>query len=111
MIARPAPMRAKICGLLSAAAAMALPFVAHAADAHHGEAIAKRWCAACHIVAADQARGSTQAPPFSAVAKTPHFDAARLAFFLLDPHPKMPDMGLSRNDASDLAAYIAMQGK
>jgi hypothetical protein len=26
---------------------------------------------------------------------------------LLDPHPKMPDMGLSRSDAADLAAYIA----
>jgi hypothetical protein len=27
--------------------------------------------------------------------------------FLLDPHPKMPDMGLSRSDAADLASYIA----
>jgi hypothetical protein len=26
---------------------------------------------------------------------------------LLDPHPKMPDMGLSRREAEDLAAYIA----
>jgi hypothetical protein len=29
-----------------------------------------------------------------------------LAFFLLDPHPKMPDMALSRREADDLAAYI-----
>jgi len=35
------------------------------------------------------------------------FDAAKIALFLLDPHPKMPDMGLSRSDAADLAAYIA----
>jgi hypothetical protein len=27
--------------------------------------------------------------------------------FLLDPHAKMPDMGLSRTEAADLAAYIA----
>ena len=33
--------------------------------------------------------------------------AARLTFFLLDPHPKMPDMALSRAEAADLAAYIA----
>jgi hypothetical protein len=26
---------------------------------------------------------------------------------LLDPHPKMPDMGLTRSEAADLAAYIA----
>ncbi len=109
MIARPAPMRARICGLLSITAAVVLPLAAHAADAYHGEALAKRWCAACHIVAADQKSGSTQAPPFSAVAKTPRFDASRLAYFLLDPHPKMPDMGLSRNDANDLATYIAKQ--
>jgi hypothetical protein len=31
----------------------------------------------------------------------------RLAFFLLDPHPKMPNMSLTRIEASDLAAYIA----
>jgi mono/diheme cytochrome c family protein len=108
MIARPAPMRAKICGLLSTVAA-ALPATAFAADANHGGELAQRWCAACHVVSADQKSGNTQAPPFSAVAKTPRFDVNRLAYFLLEPHPKMPDMGLSRNDAADLAAYIAKQ--
>ena len=34
-----------------------------------------------------------------------------LALFLLSPHPKMPDMNLSRNEAADLAAYIKSQGK
>ena len=29
------------------------------------------------------------------------------AFFLLEPHPKMPNMQLSRSEAADLAAYIA----
>jgi hypothetical protein len=32
---------------------------------------------------------------------------AKIAFFLLELHPKMPDMGLSRREAADLAAYIA----
>jgi hypothetical protein len=41
------------------------------------------------------------------IAKRPSFDAARLALFLLDPHPKMPNMSLARDEASDLAAYIA----
>jgi len=97
-----------ICGVLSVILA---PGAALAADANHGGELAKRWCASCHIVSADQKSGSTQAPPFSAVAKRPHFDQSRLAYFLLDPHPKMPDMGLSRNDANDLAAFIATQKK
>jgi mono/diheme cytochrome c family protein len=69
------------------------------------------WCAACHIVAADQTRGSTQAPPFSAIAKQPGFNDARLALYLLLPHPRMPDMSLSRSEAADFAAYIASQGR
>jgi hypothetical protein len=32
-----------------------------------------------------------------------------LAYFLLSPHPRMPDMNLSRSEAADLAAYIARQ--
>jgi hypothetical protein len=45
--------------------------------------------------------------PFATMANRPDFDAAKIAFFLLIPHPKMPDMGLSRTEAADLAAYIA----
>jgi len=50
---------------------------------------------------------TSEAPPFATIARKPDFDAARLTFFLLDPHPKMPDMALSRAEAADLAAYIA----
>jgi len=109
MIARPALMRAGLCGLLSAVAVLVLPLAARAADAAHGEVMAKRWCASCHIVSADQKAGSTQAPPFSAIAKEPAFDAGKVAFYLLLPHPQMADIGLTRDDASDLAAYIARQ--
>ena len=35
--------------------------------------------------------------------------ATVLALFLLHPHPKMPDLGLSRDAAADLVAYIARQ--
>jgi hypothetical protein len=61
------------------------------------------------VVASDQKRGNTQAPPFSAIAKKPGFDETKIAFFLLAPHPKMPDMNLSRGEAADLAAFIATQ--
>ena len=99
-----------ISGLLLLIAVTALPHAALAADAANGERLAKRWCAACHVVATDQKSGNTQVAPFSAVAKVPGFDAAKLALFLLYPHPKMPDMSLTRNEAADLAAYIVSQG-
>ena len=63
------------------------------------------------MVASDQKSGNTQAAPFSAIAKVPGFDAAKLALYLLLPHPKMPDMSLSRSEAADLAAYIVSQGQ
>jgi mono/diheme cytochrome c family protein len=82
-----------------------------AADAAHGARLAERWCAACHVIKPGQQHGSTQAPPFSEIAKQPHMDAPMLALFLLLPHPKMPDMNLSRSEAADLAAYIKSQAK
>ena len=91
-----------------AAAAVMVAAPAFGADADNGRRLAHRWCEACHVVSATQRRtASDQAPPFSAIARRPGFDAAKIAFFLLDPHPKMPDMGLSRTEAADLAAYIA----
>ncbi len=97
--------------LLSLIAVAGLSQGAFAADAEQGGTLAKRWCAACHVVAADQQRAGGQAPPFSAIGKTPNLDTARLALFLLLPHPRMPDMALSRAEAADLAAYIQSQGK
>jgi mono/diheme cytochrome c family protein len=81
-----------------------------AADARNGETLAKRWCASCHAVSRDQASATTQAPPFSEIAKN-GLDAGKVALFLLAPHPRMPDMNLTRSEAADLAAYIAGQGK
>lgn len=88
-----------------------LPGAAAAADAANGEVLAKRWCASCHVVATDQRTGSGQAQPFSAIGKRPDLDATKLAIFLMAPHPVMPDMALSRNEAADLAAYIQKQGR
>jgi mono/diheme cytochrome c family protein len=96
---------------LSLIAVVGLSQGAYAANAAQGGVLAKRWCAACHVVAADQQNAGGQAPPFSAIGKTPGLDTARLALFLLLPHPKMPDMALSRSEAADLAEYIKSQGK
>jgi mono/diheme cytochrome c family protein len=84
-----------------------LPQPGNAADADNGSRIAHRWCEACHIVTPSQRRASTdQAPPFATIARRPGFTSAKIALFLLDPHPKMPDMSLTRTEAADLAAFI-----
>jgi mono/diheme cytochrome c family protein len=77
------------------------------ADPAHGEQLAKRWCAACHVVAADQTQGADNVPAFASISKMPGFSAEHIAQFLMDPHPKMPDMQLTRDEAKDLGAYIA----
>ncbi len=78
---------------------------AFAADAEHGKTIAKRWCAACHVVAGDQKSASADVPPFADIALR-RADPKALANFLADPHPKMPDMHLSRREIDDIVAYI-----
>jgi mono/diheme cytochrome c family protein len=76
-------------------------------DVDHGRTLVNRWCVSCHLVGTDQKQAATDAPAFATIAKKPDFDATKLAFFLLHPHPKMPDMQLSRDETSDIAAYIA----
>jgi mono/diheme cytochrome c family protein len=106
---RPRGLRAP---LIVATALLGLPVSAYAAaDPDHGEQLARRWCAACHIVSNDQAKGADNVPTFAAIAHIPGFDAAKIGNFLRDPHPKMPDMQLSTTEAADMAAYIASLGK
>jgi mono/diheme cytochrome c family protein len=93
------------CSLLLAMTLLPRPGLA--ADADNGKRLAQRWCQACHVVTPIGTRASTDgAPPFATIAARPDFDAAKLALFLLDPHPKMPSMSLTRPEAGDLAAYI-----
>ncbi|MCI4677920.1 c-type cytochrome [Rhodoblastus acidophilus] len=75
-----------------------------AGDAEHGKIIAKRWCAACHVVSAGQKRASADVPSFFYVAR--HKSNLDVSSFLTDPHPKMPDMSLTRQEIADLTAYI-----
>ncbi len=79
---------------------------AWAADADHGADLAKRWCASCHVVNGDQKQASADVPSFASIARKADFTPEKVAFFLLDPHPKMPSFPLSRAEAADLAAYI-----
>lgn len=79
---------------------------AGAADADRGGRLAERWCSSCHLVSPGQRQASTDRPTFAEIGRRPGFNEAQLALFLLEPHPKMPDMSLTRSEAADLAAYI-----
>lgn len=78
--------------------------------AARGEVLAKRWCATCHVVTADQTTASADAPSFFALtgetARTPE----ALAAYLTVPdtvHGRMPDLNLSRVEIADIVAYVA----
>ena len=100
---------ARLGSVLAVTAVITLPSIAVAADAAAGKQLAERWCQSCHAIGANQPMAVTEAPPFATIARKPGFEEAKVATFLLDPHPKMPDIGLSREAAADLAAFIASQ--
>ncbi len=91
-------------GLAGALLLLSTAPVYAAADAEHGETIARRWCAACHVVSSDQQNASADVPSFFDIAKRK--SGEDLKAFLTDPHPKMPDMSLTRDEINDLVAYI-----
>jgi mono/diheme cytochrome c family protein len=90
--------------LMAAAVVDSAPSIA--ANVNHGRQVAQRWCVSCHLVAANQRRTTTEAPPFATIARKPGFEVNRMTAFLLDPYPRMPNMSLTRAEAADIAAYI-----
>ena len=78
-----------------------------AAEADNGKTLANRWCSSCHVVDQEQKLATDQAPPFASLARMPAFNANKLAFLLLKPHPNMPTLSLSRAEIDDIAEYIA----
>ena len=105
------PSLRRAAAAMAALAALSLSANAYAADVDHGETLAKRWCAACHVVSDDQSHGSDNVPTFASIGRRPGVTADSIATFLRDPHPKMPDMQISRKESEDLAAYIVSLGK
>jgi mono/diheme cytochrome c family protein len=74
-------------------------------DAAHGKVIAKRWCVNCHVVSADQTSAKVDVPTFADIARRRQDDRA-LSSFLVEPHPPMPNLNLTRQEIDDVVAYI-----
>jgi mono/diheme cytochrome c family protein len=65
-------------------------------------------CRPCHVVGPDQ-RSTPRfsiAPDFRAVANMPSTTPLSLIVWLTNPHPTMPSLVLSPQEASDVIAYI-----
>ncbi len=77
-----------------------------AENAAAGKALAERWCASCHLVSPDQKSATTEAPPFTTIAKRPEEQIEALDTFLTAPHPPMPPVSLTRQEIRDVVAYI-----
>lgn len=105
---RPIPLR---LASLALAGALLIGTRAVAADAENGERLARRWCAACHLVTPDQTSAADGVPSFAAVGRGRDWTPESLAAFLAAPHPPMPDMALSRGEIGDLVAYIRQSGR
>jgi mono/diheme cytochrome c family protein len=88
------------------ACALLAPGAEAAGNAERGRQIAQRWCASCHVVSPEQAVGSPDVPSFATVAQDEDLAERLLTVFLSSPHPRMPDMSLSRAEIADLVAYI-----
>ena len=97
--------RRPVVGALMLIGLAASPVCALADDAAKGEIIVKRWCAACHVVSPDQVKANSDAPTFASIAHKRQ-PPKKLKAFLTNPHPKMPDMNLSRSEIADIVAYI-----
>ncbi len=65
-------------------------------------------CRPCHVVAADQRSPVrfANAPDFRTIATSPNTTQLGLTVWLTNPHPTMPTLVLSPQEARDVIAYI-----
>lgn len=102
-------MRTMMAGMLAAAALAAPAAAQQVGDPLAGGALARQWCANCHVVARGQAATPATgdaAPTFQAIAAMPSTTALSLRAFLQQPHRRMPDWNLTRTETDDVIAYI-----
>lgn len=70
-----------------------------------GETVARAWCADCHAMPGAPAGASDVASSFSAIARG-DLDMPGFLRALADPHPVMPDPGLSREQVDAVWAWV-----
>ena len=67
----------------------------------------KLWCAHCHVVEpGSETAAQSDVPTFQSIAERPGQTVEKSENGILQPHPPMPDLQLSREEIRDLALYI-----
>ena len=101
-------MRAVMFASILAASASAANAQAASGNPEAGRLYAREVCSPCHALTAEQASQRTIAigPDFQTIANTPGMTTTALRAFLQSPHPKMPDLSLTRAEIDDLVDYI-----
>jgi mono/diheme cytochrome c family protein len=81
------------------------PAALAAANADAGRQLVERSCSSCH--ATNAARTATDgAPSLSFIAKDNKARPAWIRGWLMEPHPPMPSISLSRQQIDDVIAYL-----
>jgi cytochrome c len=81
---------------------------ARAADTANGLRLARALCTNCHTVEPGNASKEVVAgvPSFIAVANKEAQTEDKAADYILNPHPPMPQVQLTKTELADVAAYI-----
>src|SRR6185503_10243872 len=75
------------------------------ANPEAGRQLIMRSCSSCH--ATDAAQTATDgAPPLTVIAKDNRERPAWIRGWLMEPHPPMPSISLSRQQIEDVIAYL-----
>ena len=72
-----------------------------------GRELAQLWCRNCHLIDREGA-GYVQSgvPTFVEIADRTGQTRQGIKLFLVDPHPPMPNLNLSRDEIENLTSYI-----
>jgi cytochrome c len=98
----------RIHPFLIAAVLLAYAPVAYAAavpNAQAGQQLVQRSCSSCHALNA-ASTATDGAPPLSVIAKDNKERPAWIRGWLMEPHPPMPSISLSRQQIDDVIAYL-----
>jgi mono/diheme cytochrome c family protein len=74
-------------------------------NAPAGKRLSQRWCASCHQVEPKGPAKDT-APPFAALGVQKGKDPGWIRAWLVNPHPPMQGINLSRQQIDDIVAYL-----
>ena len=99
-----------IPGIALVVVALVVPVFAQdqeaSSDAARGQALARRWCAACHLVALRLT--NIDPPTFTAIANDPTRTPDYLRTFFVSPHKDMPPIQLTIPQIEDFIAYFGI---